>query len=398
MNVATLDPPLISPNSEFAWATRRHRLASAFELVVFDRLALEEQAALSELFTDPDLYGALRPRPGSGGTWKAVDRDLALLLLTLKDAGPVPFFALRPDLDAARRAIETLVLDGVLEVETEAGFVGGPSALDALFPRGEQQPSGRLARISIEALSYGSALGDLPLEELAARLYGYHREPLTPERARELEGREAVRAFLGAAPGTELAAQLESSWQLAEGDGAWIQWQSRAAAPSGRSRGTWKLYVSPTMAALPRAFAVVAERLAGGRARAFKVGSDAAGLARPDKLVAYFDSLEALEAASADLAPRLEGLPAQGVPFSAEIALDGLLSWGVDPPRDVRTLSWMGVESWRLWVVRRLAAALLTAREAGESAAPWRYALERMRLDGVDVDRWVPTAGLFKAA
>ncbi|HEX4955153.1 MAG TPA: hypothetical protein VF017_17315 [Thermoanaerobaculia bacterium] len=396
MNVVTLEPPSTTPAADLEWATRRHRLGAAFELVVFDRLAPEEQAALSELLADPDLYGALRPRPGGGGTWKAVDRDLALLLLTLREAGPLPFFTLRPDPEAARRAIETLVLDGVLEVEAESGFVSGPSALDTLFPRAEKLPSGRLARVSIEALTYGAALGDLPLEELAARLYGYNREPLTAERARELESREAVLALLGAAPGTELAARLAASWQVAEGDGAWIQWQSLAKAPSGRGRGSWKLYVSPTVAALPRAFAVVAERLAGGRARAFKVGADGAGIVRPDKLVAYFDSLEALEAAAADLAPRLEGLPAQGVPFSAEIALDGLLSWGVDPPRDVRTLSWMGVESWRLWVVRRLAAALLAARETG--AAPWFYALERMRLDGVDVDRWVPTAGLFKTA
>jgi hypothetical protein len=69
-----------------------------------------------------------------------------------------------------------------------------------------------------------------------------------------------------------------------------------------------------------------------------------------------------LQRAADLLATRLASVAPQGVPFSAEIAGDGLLSWGMDPPRNARVLSWHDYDSWRLWVVRRLARAIVTAQ------------------------------------
>ena len=44
-----------------------------------------------------------------------------------------------------------------------------------------------------------------------------------------------------------------------------------------------------------------------------------------------------------------------------------------------------------------MAAALLRAqREDSGDVAPWRFALERVRRQGVDVDRWVPSATLWR--
>jgi hypothetical protein len=115
-------------------------------------------------------------------------------------------------------------------------------------------------------------------------------------------------------------------------------------------------------------------------------------LLRPDKLVAYYPSFERLAAAADAVAGRLAGTPAQGVPFTAEIAGGGLLSWGVDPPPEG---SWSGGESWRLWLTHRLATALLAGKQA-TGVEPWRFALERLRLEGVDTDSWTPGARLFR--
>ena len=58
-----------------------------------------------------------------------------------------------------------------------------------------------------------------------------------------------------------------------------------------------------------------------------------------------------------------------------------------------------GRESWRVWVAQRLAWFLLGARRTGESGLePWRFALERVRLEGVDTETWAPGAALWKSA
>src|SRR6185369_3495174 len=116
----------------------------------------------------------------------------------------------------------------------------------------------------------------------------------------------------------------------------------------------------------------------------FKIGADAAGLLRPDKIVLYFADQQSLLQVAGALHARLPGVRAQGVPFSAEITGDGLLSWGMDPPARERVLAWHEPESWRLWVARRLALAMIAAQAAaptsGEGAlAPAAFALERLR-------------------
>jgi hypothetical protein len=76
----------------------------------------------------------------------------------------------------------------------------------------------------------------------------------------------------------------------------------------------------------------------------------------------------------------------------------------MDPPRSERLLSWQEQGSWRLWVVQRLAAALIAARAAPETTMqpttmqPWQFALARLRREGIDVDRWIPSAAIWQAA
>jgi hypothetical protein len=373
------------------------RANGLYELVLYDRLTAEERRALADAAKEPGFYGLLRPAsPHAGLNPKSVDRDTALLFLTLREPGPLPAYVRTALGDGSARTIARLVADGVLEIEHEGAFVSGVAAA-GLFQEASagEGGSGRLAELSRAALRYGQALAvDDPLL-LSWRLYAYNHRPLTPRWQRLLPSREAVERHLGIAPGEERRKLLDRRW-TPTGSAAWLSWRarSRAAAGSAPAAGpTWKLYVSPLPEALADGFGAVLEALTAGRATHFKVGADAAGLLRPDKIVAYFPTFERLAAAAEVVTRRLDGAPAQGVPFTSEIGAGGLVSWGVDPADD----SARDGESWRLWLTRRLARALLAARAAAaEGIEPWQFAVERLRLEGVDTDTWTPGALMWR--
>jgi hypothetical protein len=407
------------------------RANPAFELVLFDRLPAAERQLLAGLARDPEHYGVLRPRRGSGLGLKSVDRETALLFLTLARPGPLPAYVRsRLGEAAAAAVVARLVADGVLEIEREPGrFVSGAAAA-AVTAAGAGSPppgsaagwtgpaGGRVAELSRAALRYGQELArTLPEADplrLSHRLYGYHCLPLTPRWRRALPGSAAVRRQLGIATGGPWRRLLDRHWrELAAAEGeTWLHWRPVAVPEAGPvDAATWKLYVSLAPEALPEGFGAVLDGLAAVGPPGFKVGGTAGGLLRPDKIVAYFDGFERLAEAASALAERLAGAAAHGVPFTSEIACGGLLSWGVDPPpgaglgppwgdgRDGRT-------SWRLWLTDRLARALISgvsavagaAAEAGaeEKMEPWRFAVERLRLEGIDTDSWTPGGGLWR--
>jgi hypothetical protein len=409
--------------AEPALLTASLRASPLYDLVLYDRLPAPQRAALAELAQDPGFYGVLRLREDGSGApqplqsavksaLKSVDRDTALLFLTLREPGPLPSYVRAQLGEAAPRTVARLVADGVLEVESGGAFFSGAAALarlgDGRFR--DQEPgkppgAGRIAALSAAALRYGQALalGDPSL--LAWRLYSYNRQPLTPRWRRLLPTPEAMARHLGIDARGAHRKLLDRAWTPVEMAG-WLAWLARPrrgredpTGASGRAGGpTWKLYVSPRAEALAEGFGAVLEALTAARATQFKVGSDANGLLRPDKVVAYFPSYERLAEAAASVLARLDGVPAQGVPFTAEIGGGGLLSWGVDPPDDERSVLGGGRESWRVWVAHRLAWALIAARPQEKTIEPWRFALERVRLEGVDTATWTPGAALWKDA
>ena len=111
---------------------RTFRAGAAYELIVFDRLSPDEQRLLAELRADPDFYGVLRPRTGTGRTIKAVGKGTALLWLTLQSPGPLPFFFFGNDCKDAVSAIPELLLDGVIEVEENGRFLTGGEAAELI--------------------------------------------------------------------------------------------------------------------------------------------------------------------------------------------------------------------------------------------------------------------------
>jgi hypothetical protein len=237
---------------------------------------------------------------------------------------------------------------------------------------------GRLAELSLQAIRTVAALPTSDVGLIARRLYSYGAAPF---------GRDAELAFgpgdnaisvLGLGPGGAVRELLAQPYEASTHPG-WISF-SRV----GRERDAalvCKLYVSPRPDALVAAFPVVAATFARLDVASFKVGRGAAGLLRPDKIVAYFDKPEHLGAVAKALSLGLRRTPAQGAPVTAEIACDGLLSWGRDPA----PIAGGQPQSWRSWITARLAEAIVAVRRPGEDPAPAVTA----RLAAQGVQNWV---------
>ena len=385
------------------WTTQRFRASSAFALQRLDELPSEQRTAFDELARDDDFYGLLVPR--DGGTIKSAATQTARLFLDLARPACIDPHLLADD--EYRGDVVDLVLDGVLEIERNGAFVSGAGAFPMFFPDAETPANGgRIAALSREAVEHGQALETTDLTALTSALYSYNRIPLTRAWMTRFPGRDSILEHLGAAE-PALRSILESHWVLIPESHShgWISWSR--TNPSGRgARGegrpseqiTWKLYVSPRPEHIREAFHALVRVLADIPGAQMKIGPDAIGLLRPDKLMAYFASKADLETAAAALARELRGCPAHGVPFTAGVDEQGLLSWGADPPDSERALSWLDRESWRLWIAKSLAGALVVARRApSPDVEPWRFAVERVRRRGVDVDTWTPHDSLWRA-
>lgn len=371
-----------------------------YELVQFDRLPPEHQQVLEGLRGDPDCYGILRPREAGLGV-KSVNRDTAQLYLTLEEPGGLPADA-KAMLGARPQTIAELVLDGVLEIEgASAAYVFGADAYPVMFgqPRVPTAET-RIALLSIDALKYAQSLEISDSATLSARLYFYNRLPVTPRWKRTFPNSDAVAAYLGIEAGGSNGLLLEKYWMRTPSfvhDG-WFTWQSRHHRDDPlQESDTYKLYVSPQCEAVRDAFQATVEVLTETQAPSFKIGIDAYGLLRPDKIVAYFAGFDELRDAADRLLSRLEGYPSHGVPFTAELGGGGLLSWGIDPPPPHHPVRGPERESWRLWVANQLARALIMAKAGGSSTMqPWLFAVERLRLHGVDMATWAPVETIFQ--
>lgn len=362
----------------------RFRASPHVELKQLGELAAEEQERFRELESDPEFYGLFVARPPLAMSLKSVSCEGAELFRSLAQAAT---------LEAIDDEVVDLVLDGILEVESDGRFVCGPDALAIFGPAPRARDIGRL---STGALLHAQDLETSDPQALAMALYFYNRIPMTAFwKARFAD----VLGHLGA-DGGSLRALLEREWVANDRGRApgWLSWSPRAPLQRGRDDVTFKLYVSPRPERIRDAFETVVRVLAGFPGTPFKIGDGAAGLLRPDKLVAYFPSRAHLDEVAAELRRELAGCDAHGVPFTATIDDAGLLSWGVDPPESENALKWTGPRSWRLWIAQRLGAALAVAKSTsngGAGVAPQVFAVERVRREGVDVETWTPSATLW---
>lgn len=249
-----------------------------------------------------------------------------------------------------------------------------------------------LLHLTRRAVAYGVALELDDAAELAARLYRYNSLPATAAWRRRVPHERAAARLLGL--DSTGAAHRRAIWQV---------WD---AAEAPRHDASFKLYVSPAPAETGRACRLLLAEL--GRADgpfSVKVAMAPASLLRPDRLIGYFSTLEACRATAHRLLPRLAGIAAHGVPFTAALGRTSLLSWGTDPPADVAAALPPDERSWRGWVTARLAEAIVASRaeargtgrgssvRASSHANIAGAALDRLRDVGVDTARWIPRWG-----
>jgi len=355
-----------------------------YELDEFVRLNPALQAALVESLSD-DCFGLLRPPPDSGLDLKVVDKDTALLFYALRHPGRLPAFVTLGADEHVNALIVELVRDEVLQIAFQDEFVSGAAALDLVGePTEPVQEPGRISRISLDALRFGQRAQGIDAPALAEQLYFFNRMPLTPRWQRCLGPKNdepALAQFLGIDSGS-LAAVLRAEWQERDRPtGSWRLWSLRDAADVGpRNVAGYQIYLSPTLGSIPDVLPAIVDVFVEKRVRGFRMGADLANLCRTDKIVAEVDSVEHLQEVGRALDERLDDAPAQGVPFTADLCRDGLISWGTDP--------------WRRRITRRLADALLEARDAPTAGLePWQFALQRARLDGINTDTWTPLSG-----
>lgn len=294
-------------------------------------------------------------------------------------------------------------MDGVLEMEVGGRFSSGADAHAAVISRSASidvtsaAHSSATGRLSASALDYASALQLDDADRLSAKLYFYNRKPLTPAWRERLPEFASVERFLRLGPGSRTRAVLDRSWRRqdlpAEIDG-WIAWRPRSAgALRAATRGTFKVYVSPQTEQCGDAIEVVLEAMAATGPAPFKIGGGVYSLLRPDKVVVYFAERRGMEAFLDALRPKVAGLQPHGVPFSADVTGDGLLSWGLDPPEARLPWSTVKTQSWRVAVASRLARSLILARHARTGTVTrTQFALDRLALDGIDVSTWAPRA------
>jgi len=376
----------------------RLRASPAYELILFDRLSPAEQQDLAGLERDPDGYGILRPRHDPRLSIKSASRDMALLWFTLQSPAVLPRYVRQTLGEQCDQVIGQMVLDGVLAVEVNGELVSGPGARTFVCAdRPESGPEGCLAALSRRALEYAEALEITDALELSARLYNYNHLPVSPEWRRRLCDQAAVEHHLGIDHGAT-ARLLERGWQRLPPAGpgrGWIAWQSQPMRDNHSAPTTYKLYVSPAFSQVRAAFQVTADATALSKAFHLKVGRDAYGLLRPDKIVVYFREFCELQETAARILQNLERCPAHGVPFTAEIAGAGLLSWGIDPPEEKNSVAWLERESWRQRICNQLGTALSLAKVSTQSEIlAWRFAMDRLRLEGIDTETWAPTRAL----
>lgn len=366
----------------------RLRSNPRFRLVPYDRMRGSQFDAVRSLSEDPEFFGILVPPEGSAAPVKSLSRDAALLFMALQEPARLPHLLNRLFGAHVGEQLSPLILDGVFEIERSGQFVSGAAALSHGDAPDTPVPSSQLAKLSEEAISYAAELDALPVQEVATRLYLFNCAPGTVALERRFADDDTLCGFL--LPTERIARLVRSCWRSNALGDSWLAWRRDGFAWTPG----YKLYISPQLEHLPRVFECAVEAFARVRCPYFKSGRGAFGVLRPDKLVAYFSNLEPLQQAAELIRASIAGTPAQGVPFTAPIDPDGLLSWGMDPPRFEQVPAWQQYQSWRQWLTWRIAHYVVAARQSGADVPS--FVRGRVKFDGVDPQTWSPDLAIWR--
>lgn len=372
------------------------RANPAYELLAYRDLPVEEQALLRAYVRDPDFFGVLKNRLSNDRRVKVVCHNTARLCQLFRHPQPYPEELQSEIGRCGKPDVLRLLADGILEAEYDTGFASGPQLFASLLTYHRHDTPSCVQRLSLAALHHAQAWPVCTPFELSSQLYVYNCVPVGPDWTRMLANRRSLEHWLGIEGPGRVGKLLKRAWHQRSGNNPLSPWLTWDTASLYHARSTYKLYLSPILEDVPEVFAVAVELLVHLPHQAFKIGATLAGLCRPDKFVVYFEERDELDQAAEVLLRYLHGYRAQGVPFTAALHDTGLLSWGTDPPTNTSTLSDAHGTSWRVWMTKRLASALVTARQAQLSGIePWQYALFRVGLDGVTTTTWTPATPIW---
>jgi hypothetical protein len=361
-------------------ANAKLRANPSYRLVPYDDLDPQTQEACKQELEDPDFFGLLLSESAHAPV-RSMSRDAALLFRTFEQPSVRPqllrsIFGSEIELEVRR-----LLLDGIFQVEIDGVFRSGPEELPESLPMGKV-PIATISKLSMDAIAYASKLDTVTHQQLTGRLYAFNRLPSTPRFQRRFRTPENILSYI--MTGSEAIRRAANQWTHQIGNNGWVSWERgepTKALP-------YKLFISPCPDALKDIFMPTLIAIAQAGCTRFKIGGNANNLLRSDKFVAYFAALEDLHRAAETLRTLSTEVAAQGVPFTAVIDMEGLLSWGMDPPTSA------GTGSWRQWIVERVATYIEQAREA-ELTDPFPYVARRVALDGIDPICWKPSLTIW---
>jgi len=366
----------------------RLRANPQYALLAFNELSPEAQNFARPFADDPEFFGLLTPRDGAALPAKAVQTGDALLFLKLRDGGIVPDRFWRNE--KFEQYLWQLLLDRVVELERDGQYVSGKSLVDFATGPPDAAPS-----ISEKALRYAATIALDNPQILAGRLYFFNRIPVRLNEKSVPTDRSGMTVFLGLQENPAFMADARFQEQQPSPDNiSWISWRSAGLRKTVAS--PVKLYVCPNPGDLPAVFRRCIPVFGQRGAFSVKVAADSFTVCRPDKFVAYFNTLAELQACASELAAALPHLPVHELPFAGALP-HPLLAWGMDPPKKPGGASGQPqMESWRSWLAHRLAAALTLARQQGcNPAEAVHFAKNRVSLEGVDILTWAPAGAQF---
>jgi hypothetical protein len=315
--------------------------------------------------------------------------DEVAVLAALKVEGPLPP-ALREQVRNCDQLLARLILDGLIEVRRDGRFQSGASALfhESGDPPRESGASGA-ADISELALEYALAVRHLAPGVLAERLYAFNSLPRKTFSPGDASAEYAAQTGVDAgSPAPKIGGR---EWS-AQTDPGWLYF--RRGNPSG---GRFKIYLSPRPPDIPRVIHSFADALGGrsGGSSVFKMAFPAAALRRPDKIVAYMPTFDALQRTLSRLVDLSLEATVQAVPFSAPVPRAPVLSWGVDPPNEATGEAIGTGSSWRSWLSRQVAVCAHAIPRTEAPAAALEHLKLALQLREIDPVNWLPRQQLL---
>lgn len=224
--------------------------------------------------------------------------------------------------------------------------------------------AGKVARLTAEAVRYAILLNrlDVPANLMSQAVYDFNRLPFAslPQSLWWYAGSAALADNVQrdlAAGGCHLDARYQRRLDV---ESRWIYWETHSGEAQNK-RLRHKVYVSPSIRALRETLAVVARLCEAMGVVSFKLGLDAHGILRSDKMVVYFTDPESRQMFVREALSCTEGLDAHGVPLTRGAGASGLLSTAEDPL--------MGALSWRQLISAELVDILKTERDRGRGAS-----------------------------